>query len=49
MIEFRDVRCLCNRLLFRGEAKLLEIKCPNCKALWLIEGGKRLEVPATIR
>ena len=38
-----DVRCFCNRLLFRGTAKLLEIKCPNCKRLWLITDRERSE------
>lgn len=39
-----DVRCLCNRLLFKGEAKHLEIKCPNCKRLYLIKGSEMIEV-----
>ena len=39
-----DVRCLCNRLLFRGIAQLVEIKCPNCKRVLLIEPGQRTEI-----
>ena len=42
-IALPDVRCFCNRLLFRGTAKLLEIKCPNCKRLWLITDRERSE------
>jgi Zn finger protein HypA/HybF involved in hydrogenase expression len=39
-----DLRCECGKLLARVLRTVLELKCPRCKRVVLVVGGKRFEV-----
>lgn len=43
---FEDVRCECHRLLFKLDKVALEIRCPGCKRMWLLDvtTGEKQEV-----
>lgn len=51
VLSMNPVRCLCNRMLFKGKADAkdgLEIKCVNCKRLWMIQGDRKVEIKAAV-
>ena len=43
MTELKEIRChKCGKLLAKGEALVLELKCPRCKAynfLWAVSAS----------
>jgi phage FluMu protein Com len=38
-----DLRCECGKLLARILRSVLELKCPRCKRVTLVVGGRRYE------
>jgi len=40
-----DLRCDCGKLLARVLRTVLELKCPRCKRVVLVVGGRRFEEP----
>ncbi len=38
-----DLRCDCGKLLARVLRSVLELKCPRCKRVVLVMGGRRYE------
>lgn len=44
--EYREVRCACNKLLFKVRGKYIEIKCPRDKILTLVPIDSLLEEKA---
>lgn len=38
-----DLRCDCGKLLARMLRTVLELKCPRCKRVVLVVGGRRFE------
>ena len=42
-----DLRCDCGKLLARVLHTVLELKCPRCKRVVLVAGGRRYEEAGT--